>query len=340
MARSKFFGKTVVVTGGTGSFGSTMVRHLLQAGASAVRVFSRDELKQDTLRRELNDSRLQFILGDTRDADSMRHLFQGAQHVFHAAALKQVPSGEFFPLEVTKTNILGSANVISAAEEAGVESLVVLSTDKAVYPINAMGMSKALMEKVAIAESRRIGEHGMKIAVTRYGNVMMSRGSVIPAFLQQAYKSEEVTITDGSMTRFMMSLDQSVNLVEYAMFAGSQGSTFVRKAPAATIATLVEAIEILLGKSLKRNIVGIRHGEKKHETLLSSEETRVSIDSGNFTEVPMDSRSLDYSLFFERGYSSKTQGLDALTSENAPHLGPQELADIIKSLPEYRWEQK
>ena len=336
MADSQFAGKTVVVTGGTGSFGSTMVRHLLTSGVHEVRVFSRDELKQDVLRRELNDARVQFILGDTRDPESMRHLFTGVDHVFHAAALKQVPSGDFFPLEVTKTNVFGSANVIHAAESAGVRSLVVLSTDKAVYPINAMGISKALMEKVAISEARRIGDRGMKIAVTRYGNVMMSRGSVIPFFLKQAQETGEVTITDPSMTRFMMSLQESVGLVEYAMFAGNQGSSFVRKAPAATIGTLVEAIEILTQKTLARVNVGIRHGEKIHETLLSAEEKQVSVDQGEFIEVPMDSRTLDYSKFFEKGDVSFSGRFEALTSENATQLEAKQLSAIIEALPEYR----
>ena len=330
-----FKDKTVVVTGGTGSFGSTMVKHLLQSEVAQVRVFSRDELKQDNLRRNLADNRVQFVIGDTRDPDSMRHLFKGADHVFHAAALKQVPSGDFFPLEVSKTNVFGSANVIRASEEAGVKSLVVLSTDKAVYPINAMGMSKALMEKVAISEARRIGSNGMRISVTRYGNVMMSRGSVIPAFLKQARDEATVNVTDGSMTRFMMSLEESVELVEFAMFSVSQGSLLVKKAPSATIDTVVDSISLLLNKPLEKNIIGIRHGEKLHETLVSVEEMQTARDKGDFLEIPMDTRDLDYEGFFEKGDTGPSR-VDSLTSENAIRLSSQELANIIAALPTFK----
>ena len=328
---SNFKGKTVVVTGGTGSFGSTMVKHLLSSDVREVRVFSRDELKQDNLRRELGDSRVSFILGDTRDPESMRHLFSRADLVFHAAALKQVPSGDFFPLEVTKTNVIGSANVIRAAEDSGVSSLVVLSTDKAVYPINAMGISKALMEKVAISEARRIGQNGMKINVTRYGNVMMSRGSVIPNFIKQARLRGEVTVTDKKMTRFMMSLEESVDLVEFALFSNSQGSIFVRTAPAASIEVLVEAISIILGKTIKSTNIGVRHGEKLHETLISAEETRNLVATEDFLEVPLDSRNLDYEKFFDIGSTPKSIG-EAFTSENARALEAHELASLITKL--------
>ena len=326
-----FKGKKVVVTGGTGSFGSTMVRHLLANDADEVRVFSRDELKQDNLRRDLGDSRVKFILGDTRDIDSMRYLFTGVDFVFHAAALKQVPSGDFFPLEVVKTNVLGSSNVIHAAESAGVESLVVLSTDKAVYPINAMGMSKALMEKVAISEARRIGENGMKISVTRYGNVMMSRGSVIPAFLETAKESGTVRVTNKNMTRFMMSLEESVDLVQHAMFNSNQGSLFVRKAPAASLEVLVQSISLILGEEIRQVKIGTRHGEKLHETLVSSEEMANSKESENYFEVPLDDRDLDYSLFFESG-TGEDKSVQSFTSENANQLTPEELAKIIREL--------
>lgn len=328
-----FKGKTVVVTGGTGSFGSTMVKHLLTSDVAEIRVFSRDELKQDALRRELNDERLQFVLGDTRDAGSMRHLFSDADHVFHAAALKQVPSGEFFPLEVARTNVFGSANVIHAAESSGVRSLVVLSTDKAVYPINAMGISKALMEKVAISEARRIGENGMKIAVTRYGNVMMSRGSVIPSFLESAISHGTVNVTHPDMTRFMMSLEESVSLVEKAMFSSEQGSLLVRKAYAAKISTLVGAISQIVGKELSEVPIGIRHGEKLHETLVSSEEMERVEDLGDYLRVPMDVRDLSYSPFFESGTNALVLGA-GVTSENAEQLSVSELAEKILGLPE------
>ena len=332
---SSFKGKKVVVTGGTGSFGSTMVRHLLENDAEEVRVFSRDELKQDNLRRDLGDSRVKFILGDTRDIDSMRHLFNGVDFVFHAAALKQVPSGDFFPLEVVKTNVLGSSNVIHAAESAGVESLVVLSTDKAVYPINAMGMSKALMEKVAISEARRIGENGMKISVTRYGNVMMSRGSVIPAFLETAKESGTVRVTNKNMTRFMMSLEESVDLVQHAMFNSNQGSLFVRKAPAASLEVLVQSISLILGEEIRQVKIGTRHGEKLHETLVSSEEMANSKESENYFEIPLDDRDLDYSLFFESG-TGEDKAVQSFTSANANQLSPEELAKILRELKSFQ----
>lgn len=328
---NNFVGKTITVTGGTGSFGTTMVEHLVTEGAKEVRVFSRDELKQDELRRALGRSPVKFILGDTRDLDSMKHVFRGSDYVFHAAALKQVPSGDFFPLEVTKTNILGSANVINAAERAGVESFVALSTDKAVYPINAMGISKALMEKVAIAEARRIGDGGMKISVTRYGNVMMSRGSVIPAFLTSAKETSTVHVTNRDMTRFMMSLQESVDLVQHAMLNGRQGSLYVRKAPGAKISVLVEAISILLGHKIEEIEIGTRHGEKMHETLVSEEEMAKSSDSPLFIEVPMDDRDLDYSKYFESG-SSDNQHSGALTSSNTRQLAPEELSKVIEGL--------
>lgn len=328
---SSFQGQKIVVTGGTGSFGSTMVRHLLHCGAEEVRVFSRDELKQDNLRRDLGDPRVKFILGDTRDVESMRHLFTGTKFVFHAAALKQVPSGDFFPLEAVKTNVLGSSNVINAAESAGVESLVVLSTDKAVYPINAMGMSKALMEKVAISEARRIGEAGMKISVTRYGNVMMSRGSVIPAFLESAKKLGSVRVTNKNMTRFMMSLEESIALVQHAMFNMNQGSLFVHKAPAASLDVLVQSISLILETEIKQMNIGTRHGEKMHETLVSSEEMLSAIESKEYFEVPLDDRDLDYSSFFEAG-SGENQYFEAFTSANANHLNPETLANIIRDL--------
>ena len=324
-----------MVTGGTGSFGSTMVRHLLANEAEEVRVFSRDELKQDNLRRDLGESRVKLILGDTRDIDSMRHLFVGADFVFHAAALKQVPSGDFFPLEVVKTNVMGSSNVIQAAESANVESLVVLSTDKAVYPINAMGMSKALMEKVAISEARRIGEKGMKISVTRYGNVMMSRGSVIPAFLKSAEDSGQVTVTNKQMTRFMMSLEESVDLVQHAMFSANQGSLFVRKAPAASLEVLVRAIALILDKEIQQVEIGTRHGEKLHETLVSSEEMANSIETNDYFEVPMDDRDLDYSKFFESGEKPR-EPIESFTSASADQLNPESLAKAIKELPSFR----
>lgn len=334
-----FKDKTIVVTGGTGSFGSAMVRHLLLGEIREVRVFSRDELKQHQLRRQLNDPRVRFILGDTRDADSMRHLFTGVDCVFHAAALKQVPSGDFFPLEVTKTNVVGSANVIKAAESAGVQSLVALSTDKAVYPINAMGMSKALMEKVAVAEARRIGPGGMRISVTRYGNVMMSRGSVIPAFLESARDSGEIPVTNRLMTRFMMSMEEAVRLVEHALFNADQGSLLVRKSPAASLGALVKSIELILRKEVRQIEIGTRHGEKLHETLVSSEEMMRAQEFEDFFEVPMDDRDLDYSRFFEFGEVSDSS-MPAFSSLNAEQMEPEALAKAIEALPDFEWPSR
>lgn len=333
---NSFRGKKVVITGGTGSFGSTMLRNLLDKDVEQVRVFSRDELKQDNLRRELSDERIQFVLGDTRERDSMRHLFSNVDYVFHAAALKQVPSGEFFPMQVVNTNILGSNNVLNACIEAAVEAVVVLSTDKAVYPINAMGMSKALMEKSAIAEARRIGNSGTRISVTRYGNVMMSRGSVIPAFLKLAKEGKSLSITNPQMTRFMMSLGESVDLVEHALINGLNGSTYVRKAPGASLETLAEAIGIVLEAEIRTGITGSRHGEKMHESLLSLEESSVAIDDGDYYSVPMDDRSLDYGLYFDPGQSKLGQQASAYTSENTNQLTSVELAKLISGLAEYR----
>lgn len=326
-----FAGKIITVTGGTGSFGTSMLRHLIAGDAKEVRILSRDELKQDSLRRSLGRSPVKFFLGDTRDPDSMRDVFRGSDYVFHAAALKQVPSGDFFPLEVSKTNILGSANVIRAAESAGVESFVALSTDKAVYPINAMGISKALMEKVAIAEARRIGNGGMKISVTRYGNVMMSRGSVIPAFLSSAKESGTVHVTNLEMTRFMMSLQESVDLVQHAMLHGSQGSLYVRKAPGAKLSVLVEAIGLVLAKDIEIVDIGIRHGEKMHETLISGEEMAKAEESDLYFEIPMDERDLDYSNYFESG-ATLHEPVEALTSSNTRQLSAVELANAISDL--------
>jgi UDP-N-acetylglucosamine 4,6-dehydratase len=326
----------VTITGGTGSFGSTMVRKLLKGDVKEIRVFSRDENKQDNMRTELRDERLRFFLGDVRDEKSVRGAIQGSDYVFHAAALKQVPSGEFFPEQVVSTNILGSSNVLSAAIENNVKTMVCLSTDKAVYPINAMGMSKALMEKVAFSKARNSSEIQTRIAVTRYGNVMMSRGSVIPLFLDQIAAGKELTITNPNMTRFLMSLTESVQLVEYAFTNAVSGDLYVRKAPAATITTLVEALKIISGKSgVKTRIIGTRHGEKEYEALLGSEERIRSIDEGDFFKVPLDTRSLDYQIYFDKGQESSTK-LDAYTSHNTEQLNVDQVVTLIKSLPEYK----
>jgi UDP-glucose 4-epimerase len=326
----------VTITGGTGSFGSTMVRKLLKGNVGEIRVFSRDENKQDNMRSELRDERLRFFLGDVRDEKSVRNVVKGSDYIFHAAALKQVPSGEFFPEQVVATNVLGSANVLNAAIEATVKTMVCLSTDKAVYPINAMGMSKALMEKVAFSKARNSSEIQTKIAVTRYGNVMMSRGSVIPLFLDQIAAGKELTITNPKMTRFLMSLTESVELVEHAFTNATSGDLYVRKAPAATITTLVEALKEISGKSnVEMRIIGTRHGEKEFEALLGSEERMRSADEGNFFKVPLDTRSLDYQIYFDKGQDIN-EHLDAYTSHNTQQLNVDQVVQLVKSLPEYK----
>jgi UDP-glucose 4-epimerase len=329
-------GSVVAITGGTGSFGSTMVKKLLKGDVSEIRIFSRDENKQDNMRTELQDERLRFFLGDVRDFDGVNAAFKGADYVFHAAALKQVPAGEFFPDQVVATNVLGSSNVLRAAVNNKVKTIVCLSTDKAVYPINAMGMSKALMEKVAFSIARNESDHETTIAVTRYGNVMMSRGSVIPLFINQLKNEQPITITDPTMTRFLMSLEESVELVEHAFTEAISGDLFVRKAPAATIETLVEALKILSGKkSSETRIIGTRHGEKEYESLLCSEERMRSVDQGDYFKVGLDTRSLDYQIFFEKGQGGSVHP-EAYTSHNTQRLNVDDVVTLIKNLPEYQ----
>ena len=326
----------VTITGGTGSFGSTMVHKLLKSDVQEIRIFSRDENKQDMMRNSIRDERVRFFLGDVRDLGSVRSAIEGSDYVFHAAALKQVPSGEFFPEQVVATNIFGSSNVLTASVECDVKTVVCLSTDKAVYPINAMGMSKALMEKVAFSKARNGKDGGTKITVTRYGNVMMSRGSVIPLFLEQITAKQPLTITNPNMTRFLMSLSESVELVEHAFTKSNSGDLFVRKAPAATIDTIVEALkEITSQKKIETRIIGTRHGEKEYEALLGSEERVRSIDQGDFFKVPLDTRSLDYQIYFEKGQSSFEQ-LEAYTSHNTERLNVGQVVDLILNLPEYQ----
>lgn len=292
--------KCVTITGGTGSFGSTFVRKLLTTDVSEVRIFSRDEKKQDDLRSELNSEKVKFYIGDVRDERSVRDVLSGSDYVFHAAALKQVPSCEFFPIEAVKTNIMGTDNVVRAAIEARVERLVCLSTDKAVYPINAMGVSKAMMEKVAIANSKK-SEHTI-INVTRYGNVMASRGSVIPRFLDQIRSNSPLTITDWEMTRFMMTLDDAIELVEFAFMTGQQGDLFVMKAPAASLRTLANAMCILEGYDKNQILeIGARHGEKLHEVLVSAEEMSKAENLVKFFRIPADDRSLNYEKYTNDG---------------------------------------
>lgn len=326
-------GLTVLITGGTGSFGSTMVRRLLAQDVAEVRILSRDEAKQDDMRRRLGDRRTRFYVGDVRDYASVAEAVRGVDLVFHAAALKQVPSCEFFPAQAVRTNITGSANVIEASAEAGVRSVVFLSTDKAVYPINAMGMTKALMEKTAQAFARNNPGSSTTVSIVRYGNVLYSRGSVLPLFVEQIKAGNALTITDPAMTRFLMPLSASVELVEYAFANASSGDTFVRKSPACTVHDLALAVAGLLGAESKLTTIGIRHGEKLYETLLSREEMARAEDRGDFYRVPVDARSLDYGLYFDEGDPHKAE-VDDYTSHNAERLDVAGVSRMLIELPE------
>lgn len=327
----------VLVTGGTGSFGATMVRRLLQTDISEIRILSRDEAKQDAMRRELADGRVKFHVGDVRDPRSVEDAVNGVANIFHAAALKQVPSCEFFPQQAVLTNVNGSDNVIRAAERAGVRSVVCLSTDKAVYPINAMGMSKAMMEKVAQAHARHRACDGPTVSITRYGNVMYSRGSVIPVFVRQVRAGRPLTVTDPGMTRFLMSLDESVDLVEFAFAHAEPGDLFVRKAPASTVLDLAVAVASLFGvENPEIKILGTRHGEKLYESLLSREELQKAEDQGTYYRVPLDARSLEYELFFEEGERDLVER--DYTSHNTERLDVAGVKDLLIKLPAIRRE--
>ncbi len=326
-------GSTVLVTGGTGSFGSTMVRRLLAQDVAEVRILSRDEAKQDDMRRDLGDPRSRFYLGDIREYASVADAMRGVDLVFHAAALKQVPSCEFFPAQAVRTNVMGSANVIEAAAASGVHSVVCLSTDKAVYPINAMGMTKALMEKTAQAFARNNPGSATTVSIVRYGNVLYSRGSVIPLFVEQLRAGKPLTITDPTMTRFLMSLAASVDLVEYAFANASSGDIFVRKAPASTVRELGLAVAGILGVEPTLTSIGTRHGEKLYETLLSREEMANAEDHGDYFRVPLDARSLDYGLFFEQGDRRESE-LDDYTSHNTERLDVAAVTRLLMELPE------
>jgi len=334
-----FNGATFTITGGTGSFGSTMVQHLLSnyPNLEEIRVFSRDENKQDLMRHKIGSDKVKFYIGDVRDVRSVAEVMKGVDFAFHAAALKQVPSCEFFPEQAVETNVLGSRNVIEACIGAEVKSLVCLSTDKAVYPINAMGISKAMMEKFAQAPARKNTTGKTTISITRYGNVMMSRGSVIPLFIDQILNSGKVTITDPLMTRFLMSLGDSVDLVLHAFSNAQPGDLFVSKAPACTVEVLVDALCILLDKKeISRENIGIRHGEKIFESLLSSEELARSTDSKDYFRVPMDDRTLNYKIYFEEGSSKVNQMPEAYTSSSTNQLTAIEVAELVRNLPEFK----
>lgn len=341
MTEAAVTGTTVAITGGTGSFGSTMTRALLERGVEKIHILSRDEAKQDDMRKALSDPRVKFFLGDIRDYQSVATAFRGADFVFHAAALKQVPSCEFFPDQAVLTNVTGSNNVINAAAEAGVRSVVCLSTDKAVYPVNAMGMTKALMEKTAQAFARNNPDSPTVVSMTRYGNVMMSRGSVIPLFIDQIRSGRPLTLTEPRMTRFLMSLDESVDLVEYAFNHAAPGDLFVKKAPASTVETLARAVAKVMGiDDPQLNVIGIRHGEKMHETLLGSEEMVKAVDEGDYFRVPLDARGLEYELYVEQGADEPVEP-EGFDSQNATRLDLDQTVELLLKLPKLRklWDE-
>ncbi len=326
-----FKNKTLLITGGTGSFGNAVLDRFLHSEIGEIRIFSRDEKKQDDMRHRYHSEKLKFYVGDVRDYDSVHSAMRGVDYVFSAAALKQVPSCEFYPLEAVKTNVLGTENTLRAAVEHGVKRVVVLSTDKAVYPINAMGMSKALMEKVTIAMGRNVSVERTCLCNTRYGNVMASRGSVIPLFARQIMAGKPLTITDPDMTRFMMSLPEAVDLVLFAFEHANQGETFVQKAPAATILVLAEAMKQVLQSDIEIQVVGTRHGEKKHECLVNREEMARARDLGGYYSISSDSRDLNYSQYFSQGETSISSGAD-YTSENTRRLDVDGMVELLRKL--------
>ncbi len=330
--KSEFSNKTLLITGGTGSFGNAVLDRFLNTDIGEIRIFSRDEKKQDDMRHLYNNDKIKFYIGDVRDLESLNSAMRGVDFVFSAAALKQVPSCEFYPTEAVRTNILGTSNTIEAALNNEVKKLVVLSTDKAVYPINAMGMSKALMEKVMIAKSRNLMAERLTLSGTRYGNVMASRGSVIPLFIEQIKENKSITITDPNMTRFMMSLNDAVELVLFAFNNSNQGDIFVQKSPAATIGMLAEVLQEIFDGKNKIDIIGTRHGEKLYESLLSREESAVAIDMGDYFKVPADTRDLNYAKYFEEG-DSRIQLSDEYNSHNTDRLSKEELKSMLLKLP-------
>jgi len=326
-----FDNKTLLITGGTGSFGNVVVKRFLDTGIKEIRVFSRDEKKQEDMRIAYNNKKLKFYIGDVRDYDSINSAMNGVDYVFGAAALKQVPSCEFFPLEAVKTNILGTENVLNAALENNVKKVIVLSTDKAVYPINAMGMSKALMEKVMVAKSRSVEGKDVLMCGTRYGNVIASRGSVIPLFIDQVKQGKDITITDPNMTRFMMSLDNAVELVLFAFNNGKQGDIFVQKAPACTIGDLASAIKELFNSKTEIKVIGTRHGEKQHETLLNREEMARAEDLKEYFRIVPDGRDLNYSQYYVKG-ETKISKIEDYTSSNTKQLNVKEIKQLLLTI--------
>ena len=334
---SLFKNKTLLITGGTGSFGNAVLNRFLKTDIGEIRIFSRDEKKQDDMRHEFQArmpdvaEKIKFYIGDVRDIQSIRNAMHDVDFVFHAAALKQVPSCEFFPIEAVKTNVLGSENVLTAAIEAGVKNIVCLSTDKAAYPINAMGTSKAMMEKVIVAKSRTVKPEKTKICCTRYGNVMCSRGSVIPLWIEQIKEGKPITITEPSMTRFIMSLDEAVDLVLFAFENGVSGDILVQKAPACTIETLAKAVTELFNPKTEIKVIGIRHGEKMYETLLTNEECANATDLGDFYRVPCDNRGLNYDKYFKEGNIERNI-LSEFNSNNTQLLDVEQVKQKLLSL--------
>jgi len=335
-----FKNKILLITGGTGSFGNAVLRRFLATDIKEIRIFSRDEKKQDDMRKLYKNDKLKFYLGDVRDVNSVNDAVRGVDYIFHAAALKQVPSCEFYPMQAVQTNVIGTENVLNAAINAKVKKVIVLSTDKAVYPINAMGISKAMMERVAVAKSRNLDDDETMIACTRYGNVMASRGSVIPLFIDQIRNNQTITITDPAMTRFMMSLDQAVELVLFAFKNGRNGDIFVQKASAATIELLANTLKNMLGKPEHEvKIIGTRHGEKLYETLLTKEEMVHAEDMGDYYRIPADNRDLNYDKFVEDGEEIVTQAGE-YHSHNTHRLNESELREMLLGLHEIQDDLK
>jgi len=328
---SSFKNKILLITGGTGSFGNTVLRRFLNTGLKEVRIFSRDEKKQEDMRINLSNDRVKFYIGDVRDQASVDNVCNGVDYIFHAAALKQVPSCEFYPMEAVKTNILGTDNVLNSAIKNNVKRVILLSTDKAVYPINAMGISKSMAEKVLIAKSRSLTSNQTILSSTRYGNVMASRGSVIPLFINQIKNNQPITITDPKMTRFLMSLEESVDLVIFAFNNSKQGDLFVQKAPATTVLLLAEALKQIFQSNSPIKIIGTRHGEKLYESLISREEMLKAIDKDNYYIIPVDNRDLNYNKYFIDG-EEKLSNLDDYTSHNTNQLNLNEVIEKLLTL--------
>ncbi|EJO3160802.1 polysaccharide biosynthesis protein, partial [Escherichia coli] len=329
--------KVLMITGGTGSFGNTVLKRFLETDIKEIVIFSRDEKKQEDMRIALNNKKLKFVIGDTRCYESINEAMRGVDYVFHAAALKQVPSCEFYPMEALKTNVIGTENVLNAAINNEVKKVVLLSTDKAVYPINAMGISKAMAEKILVAKSRIVGSSGPIMCATRYGNVMASRGSVIPLFVEKIKQGKPLTITDPNMTRFLMSLEDSVDLVLHAFAYGQQGDIFVQKAPASTVNELSVALCDIFNSQLNYKIIGTRHGEKLYETLVSREEMAKAQDMGRYFRIPADNRDLNYDKYIISG-KPETNNIDDYTSHNTTRLNVEEIKDLLLTLDYIKYE--